>query len=104
MSQDFVRVASISEVPEGSLKTVALGEAKVVIANVGANYYAMSAICTHAQWDLADGELEGETVICPGHRASWNLNTGEAEFYSPLDPLPLYEVKVEGSEILIKTK
>lgn len=104
MSQDFVRVASTSEVPEGSLKTVALGEAKVVIANVGANYYAMGAICTHAEWDLADGELDGESIICAGHGAEWSLKTGESTFHSPLEPVPLYEVKVDGSEILIKAK
>ena len=104
MSQVFTRVASTSEVPEGSLKTVALGEAQVVIANLGGNYHAIGAICTHAEWDLADGELEGETIRCGGHGAAWDLKTGEATFHSPLEPEPLYEVKVEGSEILIKPK
>ena len=104
MSQDFVKVASISEVPEGSLKTVTLGDSKVTIANTGGNYYAIGALCTHAQVDLGEGELNDETIICAGHGAAWNIKTGEAKFARPLPPEPLYEVKVEGSDILVKSK
>ena len=104
MNQDFVKVALKSEISEGSLKTVSLGDEKVTIANTSGQYHAIGAICTHAQVDLADGELNGETIICAGHGAVWNLKTGEGTFPRPLPPEPLYEVKVDGSDILIRPK
>ena len=99
---DFVQVAKASDIKEGRLKSVNANGEDVTIANVNGKYYAIAAICNHAGWDLAEGELEGESIVCAGHGAKWNLLTGEAEFDEPLHPEPLYDIKVE--EDLIWTK
>ncbi len=39
-----------------------------------------------------------------GHGAVWNLTTGEAEYAEDLEPEPVYEVKVDGPDILLKRK
>lgn len=101
---DYVKVASTSQIPEGKMKTLSLGSNEVLVANVGGQYYAIGAICNHKQWDLSEGALEGDTVVCAGHGSRWNLKTGEAKFVRPLPPEPVYEVKIEGSDILIKSK
>ncbi len=104
MSEEFVRVASTASVPNGKLKGVSIGRDPIVLANVDGKYYAMGSVCTHAQCDLSDGTLEGETLICSGHAAEWNVKSGQAKFMVPLTPEPLYDVKVEGSDILIRKR
>jgi nitrite reductase/ring-hydroxylating ferredoxin subunit len=103
-SGGFVKVASTSDIPEGRMKTVTAGAEDVLVANVGGTYYAIGAICKHREWDLSEGTLEGETVVCAGHGSRWNLKTGEGTFTRPLPSEPVYEVKVEGSDILVKAK
>ena len=99
--EGFVKVGKASEVSSGTLKTLSFQGDDVTIANVDGKYYAIGAICNHAGWDLAEGSLEGESIVCAGHGAKWNLLTGEAEFDEPLDPEPLYDVKVVGNEIYL---
>lgn len=98
---NFVKVAETSEVPEGSMKSFDVSGTQVLIANVGGKYHAIGAICKHAEWDLSEGTLEDHKVVCAGHGAIWNLNTGQAEFDEPLEPEPVYKVKVEGNSILV---
>ena len=104
MSEEYVRVASTTSVPSGKVKAVSIGRDPIVLVNADGNYYAMGSICTHAQCDLSDGTLEGETLTCSGHAAEWDLKTGRAKFVVPLPPEPLYDVKVEGSDILIRKR
>ncbi len=104
MSENFVKVATVDEIPEGTLKTVNLGNEQAVIANVRGEYQSIGAVCTHQEWDLSDGTLEGESITCAGHGAVWSLKKGEAEWAEPLPPEPVYEVKVDGSDILLRRK
>jgi 3-phenylpropionate/trans-cinnamate dioxygenase ferredoxin subunit len=64
---EFVKAASISEVPAGKMKKVKVGENEVLIANVGGKYYAIGNRCTHAGGSLSEGLLEGNVVTCPKH-------------------------------------
>ncbi len=104
MAEGFVKVATIDEIPEGEMKTVDLSGEKAVIANVNGKYQAIGAICTHQEYDLSEGTLEDDNITCIGHGAVWNLTTGEAEYAEDLAPEPVYEVKVDGPDILLKRK
>lgn len=100
----FVRVASLEEIPPGTMKSYNIKGREVLVANVKGKIYAMGAICNHARWDLAEGTLDEENakVVCAGHGAVWDLKTGEGKFVRPLPPEPTYEVKVEDGEIYVK--
>jgi nitrite reductase/ring-hydroxylating ferredoxin subunit len=104
VSEGFTKVAATTEVPEGTMKTFSLGDQQVVVANVGGTYYAIGAICNHREWDLSEGTLEGETIVCAGHGAIWDLKTGEGQFPRPLTPEPVFEVRTEGTELLLRPK
>ncbi len=100
-SSEYVKVAKVSELKEGSLKRVDLGEESVVLTNIRGQYYAIGGICHHEEWDLSEGMLEGHTLVCAGHGAEWDLKTGKAKFDEPLEPEPVYGVKIEGQDVLI---
>lgn len=104
LSEDFVKVATVDEIPEGAMKTVDVGREQAVIANIRGRYQSIGAICTHQEWDLSEGNLEEDRVTCAGHGAVWDLKTGEADYFEPLSAQPIYEVKVDGSDILLKKK
>jgi nitrite reductase/ring-hydroxylating ferredoxin subunit len=101
-TEGFLRVASLADVPPGTLKTVDVGGDAVTLANVDGVLYAIGAICKHADWDLVEGVLEGTKITCAGHGAIWDLLTGQAEFPEPLDSEPLYEVRVIDNAIYVR--
>lgn len=99
---DFVRVASASEVPPGEMKIVEAGEKEVVIANIDGEFVCFSNECTHRQGPMGEGMLlEGGIVECPFHGGQFNVRTGEVVAAPPDEPLPTYEVQVDGDDVSV---
>jgi nitrite reductase/ring-hydroxylating ferredoxin subunit len=100
---EFIRACRASDVGQGEMKQVNLGGGvEVVVANVGGAYCAFGALCTHEAAPLAEGELDGDLLTCPWHFTEFNVRTGEVVAGLTDEPIPVYEVRVDGDEVLVK--
>jgi 3-phenylpropionate/trans-cinnamate dioxygenase ferredoxin subunit len=98
-----VRVASVSELPEDSLKRVDAGEVPVCLAHAeDGNLYALNDICTHEEFYLSEGELWGMDVECPQHGSRFNLATGKVTGLPAVIPATTYPVTVEGEDVFVE--
>ena len=104
MTEEFVRVALSSEVPSNKMKAVQYKGQAVCLANISGKYYAIRNTCTHMGGPLAQGKVEGHIVECPWHGSRFDLTTGDVKRGPAQAPEPVYEVKVEGTTILIRPK
>lgn len=82
----------IDTVPPGSALLV--GDAAVF--NVGGNFCATQAKCTHRGGPLNEGHLDGSTLTCPWHGAQFNVCTGAVLRGPATQPIKTYRVVVEG--------
>jgi nitrite reductase/ring-hydroxylating ferredoxin subunit len=98
---EFVRVASASEVPPGEMKIVEVNETEVVLANIDGKIVCFSNACTHHGGPMGEGMLEGDVVECPFHAGQFNAVTGEVVGPPPDEPLPTYEVQVDGDDVSV---
>ena len=98
---EFVTVAQTTDVPPGSIILVELADEGVAIANVNGEFYAFDAECTHAGGPLDEGDLEGDTVICPWHGGEFDVKSGKVLGLPPQEEVSTYQVKVEGTDIKI---
>ena len=101
---EFVKVASTSEIPDGKMKAVQMIGHEVCLANIGGTYYAIGNLCTHVGGILAQGSLKDYLVTCPLHGSKFDVRTGEVKRGPAMQPEPSYEVKVEGTTILVRPK
>lgn len=101
---ELVKTVESSKVPPGSMVTVRVGGDAVLIANVDGRFFGMGAICSHEEWDLSEGVLEGTAVTCPGHGTVWDLRTGKGVFDEPLPDEPLYEVTEDGGFLFVRRR
>lgn len=99
---DFIRVASVSEVPVGGSKCVTIRRKRVALFNLDGQIYAIDDVCSHAEAYLSEGRVDGDQVICPLHGARFRIKTGEALTLPAVTPVDTYEVKVEGDEVYVK--
>jgi len=62
---------------EGELILVEHEGSVVAVAMLDGELYAVDDTCPHAGCSLAEGELDGHTVVCPCHMAAFDLTTGD---------------------------
>ena len=102
MNMEFIRVASTKDLPSGKMIGVKTEGKDILIANLTGKYYAIGNKCTHRGCNLSEGTLKNGSVQCPCHGSVFDVKTGK-NIKSPAKiPEPVYEVKVEGYQILVK--
>lgn len=99
---DWRRVATLEECPPGSLRPVMVGSDPVVLANVDGTLYALSDRCSHEEYPLSDGDLEGSILVCPFHGARFDVTSGAARGLPAVRPVKSYPVEIRGDGIYIQ--
>ena len=104
MSDAFVKVGSVNNFPVGSMKKVQVRDNDVLVANLSGQFFAMGYSRTHRHCSLSEGTIEGNIDICTCHEGRFDLTTGKVVASPPKSDEPAYEVKLQGSDLLIKER
>ena len=97
----FVKAAKVSDVPPGRVKVVEVQDESVALCNVNGEILAVANMCTHDEGPLGEGHLLGDEIECPRHGARFDVRTGRVKSLPAIIPIPTFEVKVEGDDILV---
>jgi cytochrome P450/nitrite reductase/ring-hydroxylating ferredoxin subunit len=95
-------VGAVGDEPAGTLRRVDVGERAVCIARTDDGWLAFDDTCTHEECSLAEGELDGEVVICPCHGSEFDVRTGDVVTPPALDPLPIYEAREDAGKLFVR--
>ena len=98
----WATVAQLSDLAEGEVLGVELGDKQIALYNVGGTIHATDNICTHAFALLSDGWLDGDVIECPLHAGRFNVCTGKALGPPVEQDIPVFEVRVVGNDIQVK--
>lgn len=101
VEKSFVTVARVEDIPEGSVRLVARGRARIVLARVAGTLYALDAACSHIGASLAKGRLQGDLLECPLHGSRFDLRTGSPQNPPAFDRVRTYDVRVEGDDVQV---
>ena len=101
----LVEVGKANDVPEGEARRFVADRVEVAVANVGdGRFFAVDDICSHAEASLSEGEVDvdDETIECPRHGSTFDLNTGRPLSLPATAQVPTFPVTVEDGRILIE--
>jgi len=101
----LVRICGVGEVPEGEVRRFELDHRPFAVANLGDEGFRVAdAICSHAHYFLDEGEVDvdDQTIECPKHGSTFDLNTGRPTTLPATLPVDVFPVKTEGDDILIE--
>lgn len=98
---DFVKVATLSELPAGSAKSVNVGGTPVALYNLNGTVHATTDTCPHRGGPLGDGTLSETTITCPWHGFQYDVTSGRC-LTNPGLSITCHPVKVEGQDILVQ--
>ena len=99
---DWVDVAPLAELPPGARVVVDVDDVEVAVFNIDGNLLAVEDVCTHDGGELASGELEGDTIICPRHGAKFCLRTGKVLSPPAYEPLAVMSTRIEGGVVQVR--
>ncbi|MGB3800136.1 MAG: FAD-dependent oxidoreductase [Lewinella sp.] len=92
-------VLSLSQLPDGHLHKVKVGDYDVLLANLKGEIYAVENKCSHYQLPLDGGSLCEHRLRCPFHHACFDIRTGEQLEAPGMDGLPRFEVTIQDDQI-----
>ena len=103
MSLEKKKVAKVSDLKNGEMKTIELGEGKeILLSKIDDKFFAIGAHCTHYGAPLAEGFLNGDRIVCPWHHACFNAKNGDLLEPPARDSLPNFKVSVEGNNVYVE--
>ncbi|MGZ8612198.1 MAG: non-heme iron oxygenase ferredoxin subunit [Actinomycetota bacterium] len=101
----LVRLCGVGDVPVGEARRFEHDHRPFAVVNLGEEgFRVVDAICSHAHYFLDEGEVdaEDETVECPKHGSTFDLNTGKPRSLPATQPVEAFAVKVENDDVMIE--
>ncbi len=97
----FTRVCALSEVEDPGALHVDIGDVPVAIVRSEDEVFAIHDVCSHAEIPLSEGDVEGTTLECWRHGSRFDLRTGKPTGLPATIPVPVYPVRVEGTDVYV---
>lgn len=97
----WVRVADVAEIPEGTGKEVVAGDQIIAVFHAQGTFTALDGVCPHAGGPLAKGRINGCIVTCPWHGWQFDVQTGRHCLNANLTQ-PSFPTKVEGTDVWVE--
>ena len=97
----FTRVFALADIaPDAPVATTVDDVAVAVVLHDG-DVYAIHDECSHAAIPLSEGEVDGCEIECWLHGSRFDLRTGKPSGPPATEPVPTYQVRVEGGDVLV---
>ena len=97
----MIRIAHENDVAQGECITVEAGGKELALCHVGDQFYAIDNYCPHQGGPLAQGFLDGTSLVCPLHAWTFDVTNGEMPG-NPIMKVGCFRVVVEGEDVLVE--
>ena len=97
----FIRACALADVASGSALAVDVDGVGVAVVRNGDDVYAIHDECSHAAIPLSEGDVEGCEIECWMHGSRFDLRTGKPTGPPATEPVPIFPVQVDGTDVLI---
>lgn len=96
------KVFDLDDLPVGSARAVELGGEPICVVRLDqATVKAVHDTCSHQQYSLAEGWVEGNTIECNLHGSAFNLDTGRPESLPAVKSIPVYACEVRDGAVWV---
>jgi len=98
-----VTLCRLDELDPGTTRCFDVGPHRIAVVRLDDDVYALGDTCSHQNISLAEGEVDADerTIECWKHGSEFSLTTGDALTLPATRPVPVYDVRVDGGEIVV---
>ena len=99
----FTPTLTLGDLPPGSARKVVVDGHEVALVHTEGTVFAVGDQCSHADVSLSEGEVDVDTchIECWKHGSSFSLETGAPDVLPATQPVPVYEARIEGDDVVL---
>lgn len=96
------RLCGFSELDDCSARRVDVDGHRIAVVRIGDAVHAIGDRCTHQDISLSEGEVHVDdvTLECWKHGSTFDLITGMPTCLPATRPVPVYEVRLRGDDVV----
>lgn len=95
-------IAAVADIPPGTIKAYSVATHQILLCNADGHLYAVANRCPHDGAPLAEGSLDGTTLICPWHNAEFDVTCGRHLCPPATEDIASYPVFVNAGKIEVE--
>jgi 3-phenylpropionate/trans-cinnamate dioxygenase ferredoxin subunit len=98
-----VVLCALDEIAPGTAKRFDVGKHRIAVVRCDDDLYAVGDTCTHADFSLSEGEVycDEREIECWKHGSTFSLVDGEPQSLPATRAVPVYDVTVDGDDVLV---
>ena len=103
---EWLDVAAADAVPDGDVVNVAPAHTagrEIALVRLGAEVFAIDAICTHGKANLCGGFVEADgSIECPLHQGRFDVRSGRALCAPLTQDLAVHQVRLDAGRVFLR--
>ncbi|HLT69342.1 MAG TPA: non-heme iron oxygenase ferredoxin subunit [Acidimicrobiales bacterium] len=98
-----VTLCPLEELRSGEARRFDVAGHRIAVVRIDDDVYAIGDTCSHQNVSLSEGEVDTDelTLECWKHGSTFSLETGEALILPATKPVPVYDVRVDGGQVVV---
>jgi nitrite reductase/ring-hydroxylating ferredoxin subunit/uncharacterized membrane protein len=101
-STEFLAVVPESELADGKPTRAVHDGVPILLVRRGDRLFAMAETCSHFSGPLSEGQLAGDSIVCPYHSSRFALEDGRVLNGPAVHPQPCLEVRARDGQIEVR--
>lgn len=100
--EEFVAVMKHAELADSKPMRAMHNGVPILLVRKGARIFALAETCSHFSGPLSEGELDGDSIVCPWHASRFALEDGRVINGPAVHPQPCLEVRVRDGQVEVR--
>ena len=100
--EDYAAAMAEEDLTEGKPAKATVNGTEIFLLRQAGQIYAMADHCSHMGGPLSEGEIEGDTIVCPWHGSRFCLKDGRVMDGPATNNQPVLDVTVRGGQVLVR--
>jgi nitrite reductase/ring-hydroxylating ferredoxin subunit/uncharacterized membrane protein len=98
-AKEFTPILASAELPEATPTKAMLGPSALVLVRRGDVVHALKETCSHAGGPLSEGQLRGDTIVCPWHASAFRTSDGAVRHGPASTAQVRYEARIANGQV-----
>ena len=104
-------VCSVHDLAPGAARRVDVDGRRLCVVRVEEDgcgtdsaWHVVDDECSHADYSLSEGDVWTDEceIECPKHGSTFSLTTGEPQTLPATRPVPVFETRIDGDDVMVE--